>query len=65
MNKIFLHSYGATSLNPLTYVKTSLNHVFNPLHVYARLLDCKVNRSMAGKIIKGYELYVYNPLRGV
>jgi len=65
MNKIFSHSYGATSLNPLTYVKTSLNHVFNPLHVYARLLDCKVNRSMASKIIKAYEVNVYNPLRRV
>jgi len=64
MNR-FTHSYGATNLNPLTYVKAGLNHILNPLHVYSRLRDCKVDKATARKIVKGYEICIYNPLRGV
>jgi hypothetical protein len=39
-----------------TAIKARLQHLFNPLHVYCRLVGLRVNRKMARKLVGYYEL---------
>jgi hypothetical protein len=35
--------------------KASLQHLFNPLHLYCRLVDLRISRTAALKILRPYE----------
>ena len=37
----------------------SLHHYLNPLHIYCRLVDMGVNKSLALKIARTYEILIY------
>jgi len=40
-------------------MKNTLQHHLNPLHVYCRLIECGLGRSIARRIVKMYEVRVY------
>lgn len=38
-----------------------MEHTFNPLHVYCRLVDCGISSSKAKKAARVYELCIFKP----
>lgn len=51
-------------MSALRAIKLAAQHIFNPLHVYCRLVDCKVQRKTARRIIAFYERVIYKPIAG-
>ena len=43
----------------LKSIHSFINHVFNPLHVYCRLIDIGIKKTQAMDIIKFYEIHIY------
>ncbi|OEU69436.1 MAG: hypothetical protein BA863_13180 [Desulfovibrio sp. S3730MH75] len=42
-------------------IKEYMEHVFNPLHIYCRLMDCGISSTKAKKIARVYELCIFKP----
>lgn len=40
-------------------MSNTLRHYFNPLHIYCRLRDIGISKSLSLSIIKWYELLIY------
>ena len=39
-----------------------IRHYFNPTHVFCRLMDCRISKNKSKKIMKWYQLNIYNRL---
>ncbi len=44
-----------TSRDRRASLKAAVQHMFNPMHVYCRLVDLKIQRALALKIVHSYE----------
>ncbi|WP_419780743.1 hypothetical protein [Maridesulfovibrio sp.] len=44
-----------------TGIKAYLEHIFNPLHIYCRLMDCGLPSSKAKKVARTYEICLFKP----
>ncbi|XVK04039.1 hypothetical protein N7E73_12060 [Maridesulfovibrio sp. FT414] len=44
-----------------TGFKAFIEHIFNPLHIYCRLMDCGMPSPRARKIARAYELCLFKP----
>ena len=40
-------------------MRKKLQHIFNPLHIYCRILDHGVTKKTATKLVQIYEKYIY------
>ncbi|SMF02570.1 hypothetical protein SAMN06295933_1220 [Desulfovibrio gilichinskyi] len=38
-----------------------MEHIFNPLHIYCRLVDCGIPSRTAKKAARFYELFLFKP----
>ena len=43
-------------------IRTIINHVFNPLHVFCRLRDLGISKSRARWLCSIHEQWIYRPL---
>ncbi len=41
--------------------KAFMEHIFNPLHIYCRLMDCGIPSPKARKIARAYECCLFRP----
>jgi len=41
-----------------------LEHILHPLHIWCRLLDLHLSRTMATKLCRWYEFHLYRPIKG-
>ncbi|TIH19303.1 hypothetical protein D0S45_03735 [Marinifilum sp. JC120] len=39
-----------------------MEHIFNPLHIYCRLVDCGLPSAKAKKVARAYELCLFKPV---
>ncbi|SDK93878.1 hypothetical protein SAMN05660337_1773 [Maridesulfovibrio ferrireducens] len=42
-------------------IKEFMEHIFNPLHIYCRLIDCGLSSRTAKKVARIYELFIFKP----
>lgn len=42
-------------------LKEFMEHTFNPLHIYCRMIDCGLSPLRARKIARAYELCFFKP----
>lgn len=45
----------------MTAIKSFLQHLFNPLHLYCRLRDFGLAPAFAVRVSSAYERYIYGP----
>ena len=45
-----------------TGIRAHMKHIFNPLHIYCRLMDRGVSSSVAKKIALIYEFCLFKPI---
>lgn len=43
-------------------MRSIINHIFNPLHIYCRLVDLGIGRDLARRMARRYESTIYRPL---